>query len=107
MSVKDFFGRLMNRVGFASRGGIVEPTPGSSTGGCRIPVAMRKSCRKRGWGMKRADGKWMSPWDLYLTKVQMDKAQDPELVRETPLSFGMVFGKQGDRCVARYAMRRA
>lgn len=111
--VKEFFQRMMSSVGYGSGAGvgpnqakIAEPTPGNPHGGRRLATPTRKSCRERGWGMRRADGKWMTPWSLYLAKRQMDKAQNPDLARETPLSFAMVFGRQGMACVSRYLPRR-
>lgn len=107
--VKDFFNKVMNKIGIGQKPrkpdtDIVEPAPGSNVGGRRRLERRRKSCRERHWGMARKDGRWMSPFDLYLLKREMDKSQSAE--RETPLSFPMVFGRQGMQCAFRYAAPR-
>lgn len=105
--VKDFFKKVMGHVGYGSgTGGTSGSAATIRVGANRRTGPLYKSCRSRGCGVRRADGRWLSPWSLYLLRHEMAKAQDPALAHETPLSFSMVFGNRGLRATARYIDRR-
>lgn len=75
--VKDFFGRILGHVaGKASaEAGIMEPSPAHGFGGRSKALPRIKSQRERGWGRERMDGKWMSPFDLWLMRLQMIRSK--------------------------------
>ena len=78
MSVKRFFNRLFGRTQTADKSPVPVPEAQqpkdvktvSVHRNAKSHVVVRHSCRERRYGAKRADGRWQSPFDVWLLKKQ-------------------------------------
>jgi len=69
MNIKSFFNKLFGRKHKTAE--TMAPVPVISKISKKNPkshVVIRMGQRKRGFGAKRADGRWMSPFDIWMLK---------------------------------------
>lgn len=76
MNVKSFFNKLMGKKQEAAEAAPAPTTPPENVKTVSVRrntkshVVIRHGQRRRGFGAKRADGRWMSPFDIWLLKKQ-------------------------------------